>query len=107
MTTYEKLKQLLNDADLRRKLTDHINCDKVRLKLIELDKLYHELDLQVIKIVDDREVLKYTDSFAFELNDLDSLFFFTIRFKEYVSPHQALEIAKTGQLIEDHLRASL
>lgn len=107
MTTYEKLKQLLNDADLQRKLTDHLNCDKARLKFIELDKIYHELDLQVIQIVDDREVLKYTDSFAFELNDLDSLFFFAIRFKEYVSPRAALEIAKTGQLIEDHLRASL
>ena len=107
MTTYEKLKQLLNDADLQRKLTAHLACDKVRLKLIELDKLYHELDLQVIKIVDDREVLKYTDSFAFELNDLDSLFFFAIRSKEYVSPHQALETAKTGQIIEEHLKASL
>ena len=107
MTTYEKLKQLLNDADLQRKLTDHLACDKIRLKLIELDKMYHELDLQVIKIVDDREVLKYTDSFAFELNDLDSLFFFTIRFKEYVSPRAALEIAKTGQIIEEHLKALL
>ena len=29
MTTYEKLKQLLNDADLQRKLTDHLDCDKV------------------------------------------------------------------------------
>lgn len=107
MTTYEKLKQLLNDADLQRKLTDHLDCDKVRLKLIELDRLYHELDLQVIKIVDDREVLKYTDSFAFELNDLDSLFLFAIRFGEFVSPRHALETAKTGQIIEDHLRSSL
>lgn len=107
MTTYEKLKQLLNDADLQQKLTDHLDCDKVRLNLIELDKIYHELDLQVIKIVDDREVLKYTDSFAFELNDLDSLFFFAIRFNEFVSPSQALETAKTGQIIEEHLKASL
>lgn len=107
MTTYEKLKQLLNDADLQRKLTDRLDCDKVRLKLIELDKLYHELDLQVIKIVDDREVLKYTDSFAFELNDLDSLFFFDIRFDEFVSPSQALETAKTGLIIENRLKSFL
>ena len=107
MTTYEKLKQLLNDADLQRRLTDHLACDKVRLNLLELDKIYHELELRVIQIIDDREVLKYVDSFAFELSDLDSLFFFAIRFKEYVSPHQALETAKTGQIIEDHLRASL
>lgn len=107
MTTYEKLKQLLNDADLQRKLTDHLDCDKVRLKLIELDKIYHELDLQVIQIVDDREVLKYTDSFAFELNDLDSLFFFAIRFNEFVSPSQALETAKTGLIIENRLKSFL
>lgn len=107
MTTYEKLKQLLNDADLQRKLTDHLNCDKVRLNLYEEDNQCYLLELRVIQIIDDREVLKYTDSFAFELNDLDSLFFFAIRFKEYVSPRAALEIAKTGQLIEDHLRSSL
>lgn len=107
MTTYEKLKQLLDDTNLLQTLADHINCDKVRLKLIELDKLYHELDLQVIKIVDDREVLKYTDSFAFELNDLDSLFFFAIRFDEFVSPSQALETAKTGLIIENRLKSFL
>ena len=107
MTTYEKLKQLLNDTNLLQTLADHINCDKVRLNLYEEDNQCYLLELRVIQIVDDREVLKYTDSFAFELNDLDSLFFFAIRFKEYVSPHQALETAKTGQIIEEHLKASL
>lgn len=107
MTTYEKLKQLLNDTNLLQTLADHINCDKVRLNLYEEDNQCYLLELRVIQIVDDREVLKYVDSFAFELSNLDSLFFFAIRFKEYVSPHQALETAKTGQLIEDHLRASL
>lgn len=107
MTTYEKLKQLLNDTSLHQTLTDHLDCDKVRLKLYEEDNQCYLLELRVIQIIDDREVLKYVDSFAFELSNLDSLFFFAIRFNESVSPSQALETAKTGQLIEDHLKASL
>lgn len=107
MTTYEKLKQLLNDTNLLQTLADHINCDKVRLNLYEEDNQCYLLELRVIQIIDDREVLKYVDSFAFELSNLDSLFFFAIRFNESVSPSQALETAKTGQLIEDHLKASL
>lgn len=107
MTTYEKLKQLLNDADLQRKLTDHLDCDKVRLKLYEEDNQCYLLELRVIQIIDDREVLKYVDSFAFELSNLDSLFFFAIRFNEFVSPSQALETAKTGLIIENRLKASL
>lgn len=107
MTTYEKLKQLLNDTNLLQTLADHINCDKVRLNLYEEDNQCYLLELRVIQIIDDREVLKYTDSFAFELSNLDSLFFFAIRFGEFVSPSQALETAKTGQIIEEHLKASL
>lgn len=107
MTTYEKLKQLLNDTSLHQTLTDHLDCDKVRLNLYEEDDQCYLLELRVIQIIDDREVLKYTDSFAFELSDLDSLFFFAIRFKEYVSPSQALETAKTGQIIENHLNSFL
>lgn len=107
MTTYEKLKQLLNDTNLLQTLADHINCDKVRLNLYEEDNQCYLLELRVIQIIDDREVLKYTDSFAFELSDLDSLFFFAIRFNEFVSPSQELETAKTGQIIEEHLKASL
>lgn len=107
MTTYEKLKQLLNDTNLQRKLTDHLNCDKVRLNLYEEDDQCYLLELRVIQIIDDREVLKYVDSFAFELSNLDSLFFFAIRFKEYVSPRAALETAKTGLIIENRLKASL
>ena len=107
MTTYKKLKQLLNDADLQRKLTDHLDCDKVRLNLYEEDDQCYLLELRVIQIIDDREVLKYVDSFAFELSNLDSLFFFAIRFNEFVSPSQALETAKTGLIIENRLKASL
>ena len=107
MTTYEKLKQLLNDADLQRKLTDHLDCDKVRLKLYEEDNQCYLLELRVIQIIDDREVLKYVDSFAFELSNLDSLFFFAIRFNESVSPSQALESAKTGLIIENRLKSFL
>lgn len=76
MTTYEKLKQLLNDTNLLQTLADHINCDKVRLNLYEEDDQCYLLELRVIQIIDDREVLKYVDSFAFELSNLDSLFFF-------------------------------
>lgn len=107
MTTYEKLKQLLNDADLQRKLTDHLDCDKVRLNLYEEDDQCYLLELRVIQIIDDREVLKYVDSFAFELSNLDSLFFFAIRFNEFVSPNQALETAKTGLIIENRLKSFL
>lgn len=107
MTTYERLKQLLNDTNLLQTLADHINCDKVRMNLYEEDNQCYLLELRVIQIIDDREVLKYVDSFAFELSNLDSLFFFAIRFNEIVSPSQALETAKTGQIIEEHLRSSL
>lgn len=107
MTTYEKLKQQLNDADLQRKLTDHLDCDKVRLNLYEEDNQCYLLELRVIQIIDDREVLKYVDSFAFELSNLDSLFFFAIRFNEFVSPNQALETAKTGLIIENRLKSFL
>lgn len=107
MTTYERLKQLLNDTNLLQTLADHLDCDKVRLNLYEEDNQCYLLELRVIQIIDDREVLKYVDSFAFELSNLDSLFFFAIRFNEFVSPSQALETAKTGQIIEEHLKASL
>ena len=107
MTTYEKLKQLLNDADLLQTLTDHLACDKVRLNLYEEDNQCYLLELRVIQIIDDREVLKYVDSFAFELSNLDSLFFFAIRFNEFVSPNQALETAKTGLIIENRLKSFL
>lgn len=107
MTTYEKLKQLLNDADLQRKLTDHLDCDKVRLNLYEEDNQCYLLELRVIQIIDDREVLIYIESFAFQLTDRGSLLFFNIRFDEFVSPSQALETAKTGQIIEEHLKSFL
>ena len=107
MTTYEQLKQLLNDADLLQTLTDHLDCDKVRLNLYEEDNQCYLLELRVIQIIDDREVLKYVDSFAFELSNLDSLFFFAIRFNEFVSPNQALETAKTGLIIENRLKSFL
>lgn len=107
MTTYEKLKQLLNDTNLLQTLTDHLDCDKVRLNLYEEDNQCYLLELRVIEIIDDREVLKYVDSFAFELSNLDSLFFFAIRFNEFVSPNQALETAKTGLIIENRLKSFL
>lgn len=107
MTTYEKLKQLLNDTNLLQTLTDHLACDKVRLNLYEEDNQCYLLELRVIQIIDDREVLKYVDSFAFELSNLDSLFFFAIRFNEFVSPNQALETAKTGLIIENRLKSFL
>lgn len=107
MTTYEKLKQLLNDTNLLQTLADHVNCDKVRLNLYEEDNQCYLLELRVIQIIDDREVLKYVDSFAFELSNLDSLFFFAIRFNEFVSPSQALETAKTGLIIENRLKSLL
>lgn len=107
MTTYEKLKQLLNDTNLHQTLTDHLDCDKVRLNLYEEDNQCYLLELRVIQIIDDREVLIYIESFAFQLTDRDSLLFFNIRFDEFVSPSQALETAKTGQIIETHLNSFL
>lgn len=106
MTTYEKLKQLLNDTSLHQTLADHINCDKVRLNLYEEDNQCYLLELQSIQIIDDREVLIYIESFAFQLNDRGSLRF-DIRFGEFVSPSQALETAKTGLIIENRLKSFL
>ena len=107
MTTYEKLKQLLNDANLLQTLADHINCDKVRLNLYEEDNQCYLLELRVIQIIDDREVLIYIESFAIQLTDRGSLLFFDIRFGEFVSPSQALETAKTGLIIENRLKSFL
>lgn len=107
MTTYEKLKQLLNDTSLHQTLADHINCDKVRLNLYEEDNQCYLLELRVIQIIDDREVLIYIESFAFQLTDRGSLQFFDIRFDEFVSPSQALETAKTGLIIENRLKSFL
>lgn len=107
MTTYEKLKQLLNDASLQRKLTDHLCCSKVKLNLYEEDDQYYLLHLHEIKIIDNEEVLIYIRAFAFRLNDRGSLLFFDILFHEFVSPSLALETAKAGQIIEDHLNSLL
>lgn len=107
MTTYEKLKQLLNDTNLLQTLADHINCDKVRLNLYEEDNQCYLLELRVIQIIDDREVLIYIESFAFQLTDRGSLLSFDIRFGEFVSPSQALETAKTGLIIENRLKSFL
>lgn len=107
MTTYEKLKQLLNDTNLLQTLTDHINCDKVRLNLYEEDNQCYLLELRVIQIIDDREVLIYIESFTFKLTDRGSLLFFDIRFGEFVSPSQSLETARLGQIIENRLKSFL
>ena len=107
MTTYEKLKQLLNDTNLLQTLADHINCDKVRLNLYEEDDNLYILDVRVINVLDYEEIVVYTETFEFKLTNRDTLDFFIIHFEKFVSPHQALETAKTGQIIEDHLRASL
>ena len=107
MTTYEKLKQLSNDTNLLQTLADRVNCDKVRLNLYEEDNQCYLLELRVIHVIDDREVLIYIESFAFQLNDRGSLLFFDIRFGELVSPSQALETARTGLIIENRLKASL
>lgn len=107
MTTYEKLKQLLNDTNLLQTLADHINCDKVRLNLYKEDNQCYLLELRVIQIIDDREVLIYIESFEFKLTNRDSLEFFIIHFDQFVSPSQALETAKTGQIIENRLNSFL
>ena len=107
MTTYEKLKQLLNDTNLLQTLADHINCDKVRLNLYEEDDNHYILDVQAITKIVDEDLVIYTETFEFKLTNRDTLDFFIIRFGEFVSPSQALETAKTGQIIEEHLKASL
>lgn len=103
MTNYETLKQLLNDTDLQRKLTDHLNCDKVRLNLYEEDDRLYVLDLRVINALENEDVVLYTETFEFKLTSRDSIDFFIIQFDRFVSPSQALETAKTGQIIESHL----
>lgn len=107
MTNYEKLQQLLNDENLQKTLADHLLCSKVKLNLHEEDNRRYLLNLHVIESIGDEDVLIYIESFAIQLNDRNSLLFFGIILDEVVSPRQALEIAKTGQIIEDHLNAFL
>lgn len=107
MTNYEKLKQLLNDANFQKALTLHIGCSKIKLYLYEGDDRHYLLQLREIQIIDDEEVLIYIKSFIFQLNDRGSLMFFDIHFNDLVSPRLALETARTGQIIEDHLNSSL
>lgn len=107
MTTYEKLKQLLNDTNLLQTLADHINCDKVRLNLYEEDDNHYILDVQAITKIVDEDLVIYTETFEFKLTNRDTLDFFIIRFSEFVSPSQALETAKTGLIIENRLKSFL
>ena len=107
MTNYEKLQQLLNDENLQKTLTDHLICSKVKLDLHEEDNRRYLLNLHVIESIDDEDVLIYIESFAFQLNDRNLLLFFGIVLNDLVSPRQALETAKTGQIIEDHLKSFL
>lgn len=107
MTTYERLKQLLNDADLHRTLTDHLSCDTVRLNLYEEDDNRYILDVQVITRIGDEDVVIYTETFEFKLTNRDTLDFFMIRFEKSVSPSQALETARLGHIIENRLKSFL
>ena len=107
MTTYEKLKQLLNDASLQQTLTDHLACDKVRLNLYEEDDNHYILDVQAITKIVDEDLVIYTETFEFKLTNRDTLDFFIIRFGEFVSPSQALETARLGQIIENRLKSFL
>ena len=107
MTTYEKLKQLLNDTSLHQTLTDHLACDKVRLNLYEEDDNLYILDVRVINVLDYEEIVVYTETFEFKLTNRDTLDFFIIRFGEFVSPSQALETARLGQIIENRLKSFL
>lgn len=107
MTTCEKLKQLLNDTNLQQTLADHLNCDTVRLNLYEEDDNRYILDVQVITRIGDEDVVIYTETFEFKLTNRDTLDFFMIRFEKFVSPSQALETARLGQIIENRLKSFL
>lgn len=107
MANYETLKQLLNDTSLQHTLTDHLACDKVRLNLYEEDDNHYILDVQVITKIGEEDVVIYTETFEFKLTNRDTLDFFNIRFGEFVSPSQALETARLGQIIENRLKSFL
>lgn len=107
MTNYETLKQLLNDASLQQTLTDHLACDKVRLNLYEEDDNHYILDVQAITKIVDEEIVVYTETFEFKLTNRDTLDFFIIHFEKFVSPSQALETARLGQIIENRLKSFL
>lgn len=107
MTTYEKLKQLLNDTNLQQTLADHLNCDTVRLDLYEEDDNLYILDVRVINVLDYEEIVVYTETFEFKLTNRDTLDFFIIHFEKFVSPSQALETARLGQIIENRLKSFL
>lgn len=107
MTKYEMLQILLSDTAFMQTLIGHLNCDKVELLLNEHDGNEYLLDLKVIDVFGNTELVMYTESFDFRLDDRGLVADFYIKFNDRVSVKDAIESAELGKLIENYLKSEL
>lgn len=107
MTKYEMLQTLLSDTAFMQALIGHLDCDKVELLLNEHDGNEYLLDVKVIDVFGNAELVMYTESFDFRLDDRCSVAAFYIKFNDRVSVKDAIESAELGKLIENYLKSKL
>ena len=88
-------------------MSGHLKCGKVELLLNEHDGNEYLLDVKVIGIFRHTEIVMYTESFDFRLDDRGSVAAFYIKFNDRVSVKDALESAELGKLIENYLKSEL
>lgn len=107
MTKYGMLQTLLSDTAFMQALIGHLNCDKVELLLNEHDGNEYLLDVKVIDVFGSTELVMYTESFDFRLDERGSIAAFYIKFNDRVSVKNALTSAELGKLIENYLKSEL
>ena len=107
MTKYGMLQTLLSDTAFMQALIGHLNCDKVELLLNEHDGNEYLLDVKVIDVFGSTELVMYTESFNFRLDDRGSIAAFYIKFNDRASVKDALTFAELGKLIENYLKSEL
>lgn len=107
MTKYRMLQTLLSSTAFMQALIGHLNCDKVELLLNEHDGNEYLLDVKVIDVFGSTELVMYTESFDFRLDECGSIAAFYIKFNDRVSVKDALTSAELGKLIENYLKSEL
>lgn len=107
MTKYGMLQTLLSDTAFMQILIGHLDCDKVELLLNEHDGNEYLLDVKVIDVFGSTELVMYTESFDFRLDERGSIAAFYIKFNDRVSVKDALTSAELGKLIENYLKSEL
>ena len=107
MTKYEMLQTVLSNTAFMQALIGHLYCDKVELLLNEHDGNEYLLDVKVIDVFGSAELVMYTESFDFRLDDRCSAAAFYIKFNDRVSVKDALASAELGKLIESYLKSEL